>query len=288
MPLHMSQTTAEFSRLPEQQIALPHTIATSPTSRIPLLKADANLHAAGGHFSTASSLARFVAGHITGGIIEGRRLLPEGPLQQTQKQHSQQDRKFGDYYRTGWGYGWDIGNYEGERLLHRFGSFAGYRAHMSFMPDHSIGVVVLANANTPAADLMANYIYAQLLDRDKLTERFATKLQEFENRLVTYRDQYKADLQKRKQRSSALAHQLKTYTGTFQNAELGTMEWHLHEKGLEVRMGIAHSSAEIYNATDNAFRIEVTGRGGVARFLFDKSGNTTGVRFLDRVFAKQP
>ncbi|WP_193166370.1 serine hydrolase [Microbulbifer hainanensis] len=288
VPLQMSQTTADLSGLPEQRVALPHTIATSPASRIPLLKADANLHAAGGHFSTASSLARFVAAHISGGIIEGKRLLPERPLLLTQTQHSQQDRQFGDYHRTGWGYGWDIGDYEGERLLHRFGSFAGYRAHMSLMPDHSIGVVVLANANTPAVDLMANYIYAQLLDRDGVTERFASKLKEFESRLATYREHYKTDLQKRKQRSSALAHQLKTYTGTFQNAELGTMVWHLRKTGLEVRMGIAHSAAEIYNAADNEFRIEVTGRGSVAHFLFDASGNVTGVRFLERVFAKQP
>ncbi|WP_346838813.1 serine hydrolase domain-containing protein [Microbulbifer sp. SAOS-129_SWC] len=288
IPLQMSQTSADLSALPERQIALPHTIATSATSRIPLLKADANLHAAGGHFSTASSLARFVAAQISGGIVDGKRLLPAGPLRQTQTQHARQDRQFGDYHRTGWGYGWDIGDYDGERLLHRFGSFGGYRAHMSFMPDRSVGVVVLANANTPAVDLMASYIYAQLLERHGASARFTVKLKQFEKQLAAYRAHYQADMHKRQQRAAPLAHPLEAFTGTFENAELGTMDWYLGKTGLEVRAGIAHSRAEIYNAADNAFRIEVTGSGSVAHFLFDKSGHVSGVRFLDRVFAKRP
>ncbi|MCW8127462.1 serine hydrolase [Microbulbifer halophilus] len=287
-PLGMAQTTAQVSELAEERIALPHNLATATISRIPLLKADANLHAAGGHFSTASSLARFVAAHIAGGNMEGERFLPEAPLLLTQQRHSRQDRQFGDYHRTGWGYGWDIGDYEGEPLLHRFGAFSGYRTHMSFMPERDIGVVVLANATTPAVDLMANYIYEWLLDRDEVTKRFAHRLKDMKQRLAAYRERYAKHLRERKQRASLPNHPLEAYAGIYENNELGTMEWRLGEEGLEVRLGVAHSSAEIYDAGDNAFRIEVNGGGSVAHFLVDESGDVSGVRFLEREFTRRP
>lgn len=286
-PLGMGHTRARVSNLPPEQIAMPHIVATKPISRIPLFKADANLHAAGGHFSTASSLARFVAAHTGRGSLQGKRLLPEAPLLLTQNRHTKQDRQFGDYHRSGWGYGWDIGDYRGETLLHRFGTFGGYRAHMSFMPEHDIGVVVLANAATPAADLMANTIYELLLGREGRVERFTASLNETEQWLAAYREGYVKHLNKRKQRAAPLAHPLEAYTGTYKNAELGTMQWLLGETGLKVRMGVAHSRAEIYDASDNAFRVEITGDGSVAHFLMNPSGEISGVRFLDREFVKQ-
>lgn len=288
-PLGMEQTTARLTDLKAEQIAMPHNVADKPTSRVPLLKADSNLHAAGGHFSTASSLARLVAVHIGRGSLEGKRLLPEAPLLLTHQPHARQDRQFGDYHRSGWGYGWDIGDYEGERLLHRFGSFPGYRAHMSFMPEHGIGVVVLANASTPAVDLMANYIYELRLNREGATKRFAARLKALEQKLVAYQKRYAQHLQERKQRAAPLPLPLEAYTGTYKNPELGTMNWRQSEKQplLEVQMGVAHSPAEIYDAEDNAFRIELTGGGRVAHFLIDESGNISGVRFLEREFVKR-
>ncbi|WP_308363808.1 MULTISPECIES: hypothetical protein [unclassified Microbulbifer] len=65
------------------------------------------------------------------------------------------------------------------------------------------------------------------------------------------------------------------------------MKWLLGETGLRVHMGVAHSPAEIYDASGNAFRIEVTGGGSLAHFLIDPSGEISGVRFLDREFVKQ-
>lgn len=287
-PLGMTQTTARISDLPKEQIAMPHNVATQPISRIPLLKADANLHAAGGHFSTAASLARFVAAHVSGGNIEGKRLLPEAPLLLTQKRHAEQDVQFGDYHRNGWGYGWDIGDNQGEVLIHRFGAFGGYRAHMSFMPEHDIGVVVLANTTTAAVDVMANYIYERLLERDGAKERFDSELKAMEQRLANYRQGYAKHLQERKRRTSPLPRPLKAYPGIYENPELGTMKWRQGKDGLEVQMGIAHSPAEIYDAEKNAFRIELTGGGTVARFLVDESGDISGVRFLERDFLKRP
>ncbi|MFD1218014.1 serine hydrolase [Microbulbifer celer] len=286
-PLGMNQTTSKLTELKIEQVAMPHNIASIPTNRLTLLKDDENLHAAGGHFSTASSLARFVSAHINLGTFQGEQLLPAAPLHLTQRVHAKQDRKFGDYQRTGWGYGWDIGRYEGELLLHRFGAFPGYRTHMSFMPEHGVGVVVLANASTPAVDLMANLVYETLLKKEGAQARFLDKLKVLEQRLAGYRERYAKHLEERKQRAAPLAHPLEAYTGSYDNPELGVMTWRLNGNYLEVQMGVAHSPAEIYDAKVNAFRIEITGGGRVAHFLVDESGSITGLRFLEREFKRR-
>ena len=77
-PLGMEETSATLSTLDPGRIAMPHAIAGEEGwARIPLGKADANLHAAGGHFATPRDLARFVAAHASRGTLEGRRVFSE-------------------------------------------------------------------------------------------------------------------------------------------------------------------------------------------------------------------
>ena len=73
-----------------------------------------------------------------------------------------QETTFGDYVRTGYGLGWQVGRYRDDVLIHHFGNFSGSRAHVSFMPERGLGVAVLVNEDAVAgelADLVANYAY---------------------------------------------------------------------------------------------------------------------------------
>ena len=76
------------------------------------------------------------------GTLEGRRVFSEDVIASMHETHATQDREFGPFRRFGWGYGWDLGSWEGRTIVHRFGSFTGYRSHMSFEPATGIGVVV--------------------------------------------------------------------------------------------------------------------------------------------------
>lgn len=286
-PLGMSETTAYLSRIDPDRIAMPHTVSTVPTTRVPLAKTDANLHAAGGHFTTARSLARFVAAHLTGGTVSGNRLLPGQPLLLTHKKQVEQDREFGEYRRVGWGYGWDLGKYNGESLIHRFGGFLGYRSHMSFMPEHDVGVVVLANTVTPGVDLMANYIYARLLEGGEIDERFNGKANELKKEDAEFRKRNAERLAERANRKAPLPRPLKAYTGVYRNSALGTMEWREIAGGLEVRIGVVHSRAEVFDASKDALRYEVAGRGGVAEFKFDAGQSAASAIIVqDREFKR--
>src|SRR4030095_1718053 len=91
-PLGMRGTSARISTIDPSRIALPHTLASGGKwRRARLTKRDENQHAAGGHFATAQDLARFVAAHASGGLLEGRRVFPRAAIEATHEKHADQD-----------------------------------------------------------------------------------------------------------------------------------------------------------------------------------------------------
>lgn len=310
-PLGMDQTSAYLSRLPPERVAMPHEIGPDGAfHRIRLAKADANLHAAGGHFTTAGDLARFLAAHASGGRLEGRQVWPAEAIRRTHALQAEQDRDFGPFHRFGWGFGWDLGSWHsgsegpedgsagaadseaeqsGLTIVHRFGSFAGYRSHMSFLPGSGLGVVVLVNGDGPAssaADLVATYVYDRLLGTPGVEDLYASRLERLASESGKEAAGYRAALERRRERLVPLAHPLDEYAGTFENAEIGRMEWRVVAGGLEVRIGIARSRAEVYDAAADQLRVELTGGGSVATFEFPSGGGpatsvtVAGYRFV--------
>ena len=281
-PLGMDETSARLSTMDPERIAMPHALVPGQGyQRIPLGKADANLHAAGGHFATPRDLARFVAAHASGGMLEGRRVFPREAIESTHETHATQDRDFGPFHRYGWGFGWDLGTWEGKTIVHRFGSFAGYRSHMSFDPESEIGVVVLVNGGgpaSPASDLVATYVYDRLLGGNDLAAlealeaEYDRRLGQLEARLADAERSAAADLEKRRTRQAPLAHPVEGYAGTYASPKLGTMTWRVVENGLEVSMGVAQSLAEVFDAAKDELRVELTGGGDVVAFEFPASG----------------
>lgn len=274
-PLGMTGTSAYRSRLDPDRIALPHDFGPEGFRAMPLAKRDENLHAAGGHFASARDLARYVAAHQSDGRLEGRSVLPAEPIAATHRLHAEQDREFGPFHRFGWGYGWDLGTFEGDTLIHRFGGFSGYRSHMSFMPEYGIGVVVLVNGSgpaSPAADLLATYTYDRLLGRADLRRRYRARMdslvaleEEGRRRIATHLDERAARL-------APLRHPLQDYAGVYDSPVLGRMEWRVVANGLEMRVGVLASRAEVFDAGEDQLRIELAGSGEVVDFDFPEGG----------------
>lgn len=290
-PIGMEATTAYVSRLPADRAAMPHRVTPDGFGfvRTTLGKADANMHAAGGHFASARDLARYLAVHLAGGVVEGRVVLPEEPIQSTHRLHVPQDREFGPFHRFGWGFGWDLGTYEGDTLVHRFGGFSGYRSHMSFMPAHGVGVVVLVNGDGPAsaaADLLATYAYDRLLGKPDLERQYAARLTELRERVAASRSALADELAERRARLAPLPQPLQAYAGSYENERLGRLEFRVVAGGLEARLGVAHSRAEVFDAAANQLRIELAG-GLVASFAFPTGGGAaSSVRVAGEDFVR--
>ncbi len=276
-PLGMRETTALVSSVEADRIAMPHALAPSGRfERIRLAKDDANMHAGGGHLTSARSLARFLAVHVGGGTLEGRRIFPQPMIENIQTQHARQDRTFESYERDGWGYGWDRAMWQGHRMLQRFGRFQGHYSHMSFLPEEGIGVVVLSNdaSGPPAAELVAHFIYDRLLGRDDLQSYYDTRFEELTSIHEDRARRSEQHMAERAERLAPLPHGLDSYAGTYRHEGFGTMRWRVIAGGLEVSMGVVHSRAEIYDASMNALRVTPTGSGSVVVFHFDQDEET--------------
>lgn len=274
-PLNMVSTSAQVSAFNPERLAMPHELGPgSEWRRVQLGKTDANLHAAGGHFTSARDLIRFVAAHASDGRLEGERVFPAVAIASTHKPQAEQERSFGPYNRFAWGYGWDLASWEGKTIVQRFGAFSGYRSHMSFEPTSGLGVVVLTNGGeiaSPAADLVASYIYDRLLGREGLEAEYQRQLVELQAGADEMQTGKTEHLAERAARLAPLSHPLEDFAGSYESPRMGRIVWQVVAGGLEARIGIAGSRAEVYDAEQNQLRIEIGG-GVVVTFEFPDAG----------------
>lgn len=288
-PLGMASTSSYLTKVDRDRLAMPYVPDVEGFRRVPYVKSDANMHAAGGHVSTALDLATWLEAHINAGRVAGKQVFPGEVVAETHRKQADQDRDFSHFYRYGWGLGWDLGLYEQDTLIHRFGSFAGFRSHISFMPQHGTGVVVLVNEGflgSFLADMVATYIYDKLLDKPGLDEKYGQMLIDLRNQVARMKEFLAGDKARRAARSQVLPHSLDAYAGKYINDELGQMEWCIVNGTLEASIGLLHSVAEVYDAKQNQLRVElIPARGEVVGF-FIQSGRAESISYKGREFMR--
>ncbi|MEN7548598.1 serine hydrolase [Rapidithrix thailandica] len=120
-------------------------------------KEDITMHAAGGIISTINDLSKWLSANIR----EDNILLNKSSWTELHTPTTSQDKEYFTYNRTGYSLGWDIAEYQKQKILTRFGNLAGISFHMSFMPEKKIGIIAFSNDNRAYIfpHLMANYAY---------------------------------------------------------------------------------------------------------------------------------
>jgi CubicO group peptidase (beta-lactamase class C family) len=165
-PLGLKNTSAYASRARASgDFALPYLSENGVFTEVPY-KEDNTMHAAGGMVSSAEDLAKWLVMNMNGGKFEGRQVIPANSLEEILSPQINQKRKFYKFNRYAYGLGWNIGMFNGNKLIHCFGEFMGFRPHVSFMPEHNVGVVVLANESDETSflpDMIACDIYDYLV-----------------------------------------------------------------------------------------------------------------------------
>ncbi|MEE8061898.1 MAG: serine hydrolase [Gemmatimonadales bacterium] len=276
-PAGLDRTTA-YASVPLREgwpVARPYWGTTEgEMERLYLEKQDNTMQAAGGMYSTAQDLGRWVALQLNDGELDGRQIFPADVIRETHRPHVETDTEFGPYERKGgYGLGWYIGGYDGKILIHHFGGFAGWRSHVSFMPEYGVGVVVLANQAPVASsltDLFATYAYDWWLDRDSLAQVYTTKRDELAERAVDRRKRVEADLARRSKREWTLTEPLEAYTGTYRSDLYGTLTITIEDDVLAASIGNLHAVSTPFTRP-NTIRVE----------LIPKSGQVIGFTIED-------
>lgn len=168
-PLGMTHTTAYASRMyAMDDVALPlERGLDSQWQILPLRKVDSTMHAAGGIGSSANDLAQWILVHLNGGTANGKRIVSEKAIEAILTPETEPNTRFFRFGRGKMGLSWYLGDYKDELLVHHFGGYLGYHAHVSFMPQHNVGVAVVANSNEAATMLVhqvASDVYDTLLN----------------------------------------------------------------------------------------------------------------------------
>ncbi len=241
------------------------------TAPLYLEKADATMHAAGGLVSTAPDLARFVIAQLGDGTIDGKRVLPAGVIAQSHAVQATTDDAYLDFQRSGYAWGWYSGPYKGKRMLHHFGAFAGFHAHVSFMPEANIGLVVLNNEDFLGArltSLIADHVYGTLLHEPGIEATSAARFDELLQKASELPQVVAKQRATIDGRAWHLSRPREAYAGTYTHALLGDISVAWDTTGAMVlRWGRLAAIGTAYELPDHV-RVEfVPNAGDVLAFL---------------------
>ncbi len=195
---------------------------------------------AGSINSSVNDMSNWVITWINGGKFNGKEILPAGYVSQAMSSQMVAasgfpDKEIPDAQFSNYGFGWFLTSYRGHYRVEHGGNIDGFSASTSFFPTDSIGIIVLTNQNASAVPgIVRNIIADRVLDLKPIdwTSRADSTL---EKARKAAKEAEKSKISNKKP-GTHLSHDLKDYTGLFNNPGYGTMEAYLRNDSLFIHI----------------------------------------------------
>jgi len=242
------------------------------------------MHAAGGQFASTYDLLKWLSVFINDGKYGNKQFFTPTELDDILESHAKQDRQFGNFHRTDYSLGWDISDFNSERMWSRFGSNAGQYVHVSFMPDHDIGIVVFNSGEgfQPLPDMIASYIYNTLLEKENtesllqnnldILDRIFNRIVERQEQSVQSRlDNYPLDVGK--------------MAGNYTNEAWGVIKLTINNDTLMAQW--ENMSSPVYPIGDNTYDMPEMARSHKFMLHYKEDGSIGSLEILEVIFQKQ-
>lgn len=145
-PLGMTRTTFDFATAMPGNFASPH--GDDVDGRTLLARMDVNhsvvpIRPTGGMWTSARDLSKYLQMELAlGALPDGSRLISREILLERRRAQVQMGED------ASYGMGLVVNTRYGIPVVHHGGSMFGYKSDMIFLPDHGVGAVILANADT--------------------------------------------------------------------------------------------------------------------------------------------
>ena len=284
LPAGLRDTYTRISGINPKRIAKPHGIdANGRYYTEPFFKTDRTMNSAGGHIATLHDLARWTIVQMDSGLIDGKRVFPASAVALSHrliaKQTREQAKRFAYFDREGWGAGWDLGTYNGEGMVSRFGSYGNTRSHLSFLPNRRIGAVVMSTGGPSIlTDVIAAYAYDLEAGRDYAADSADARLKVLrQQRAGAGPARARQDSIRAARQAQPLKHPVASFAGTYEASGYGRVV--ITERGgkLDYRWGALYGPVEIFDASKDQMRIEIVGSGNVVSFTFPPSGPASSI-----------
>ena len=293
-PAGLKETYTRLSGLDPARIAVPHALkADGSYATVPFFKTDATMNSAGGHVATLTDLARWVRVQMDGGKIDGKQVFPAAVVELSHRmiapQTVAQSKRFAVFDREGWAAGWDIGSYDGEPMVSRFGSYASTRSHLSWLPRRRIGFVAQVNGRPGwnATDLIAAYAYDLEAGKPNARATMEQRLQQLTAPLANGLRQIATNDSTRAARQVPLPRPLSDYAGSYRHDVFGTVTFAQRNGALTFKWGALYSGVEVFDAGNNILRVEVVGSGTTVTFRFDGPGPARAIELQGVTFTRK-
>ena len=253
VPLGLRSTVAsyqEVEKIPNH--ASPHVWIDGVQRPIRRETQRATIAPAGSVQSSVADLARWIRLHLSGGVLDGKRVVSEANLEET---HSPQviipttaamrESRLVELFAA-YGMGWNVMDYRGHKMLWHSGSGNGQIAYMALLPKEKLGVVV--QVNTWAAPFVHGALVSYLLDvylgvpfRDWSAEALARvpKMREEERKA---REELVAGARPASEAPKPLA----SYAGRYEDCLYGPILVRLEDGGLTLQMGEGQKADLLY------------------------------------------
>jgi CubicO group peptidase (beta-lactamase class C family) len=144
-------------------------LPTDSVIKLPFKNLDA-IGPAGSINASAEDMAKYLIMHLNQGKLEGRQIVPAAQIREMQVPQmvipapNQPGPGGIDLGHEQYGMGFFVGTYRGKKMVHHGGNIDGFSAELNFLPNDSIGVVVLTNLNgTNVRDFLPFLVYDRLL-----------------------------------------------------------------------------------------------------------------------------
>lgn len=278
-PLGMQRTSAYISHAETKgwSLARPYSMGSAePDQPLYLAKSDNTMQAAGGLISTASDLAKFLLAQLSSSASDDRQVLPGAVIERSHISQATLEASYLDFQRTGYAWGWYTGEYKRRKMLHHFGGFAGAHAHLSFMPEENIGLVVLNNEDVLGprlTNLIAHYVYGLLLEQPDIGSSLSSRFNELHVQAAKLRTSVGKQREEILARAWNLSQPRTAYVGTYSNELLGDLTVALDDrKEMVFHWGQLTATATAHEKTDHV-RIEFVPNSGDA-LAFEVDGES--------------
>jgi CubicO group peptidase (beta-lactamase class C family) len=294
-PVGLKHTTAYISRANKKKwsVAAPY-IVDAPAGKMirsVLDKTDDNMQSAGGMYMSISDLGKWISLNMNDGKFGGKQVIPAQLIRNAHTGYTKSTRNEPPFSGDGeYGLGWQIGKYRDEKVVYHHGGYAGYRTHISFLPDKKIGVGVLINNDQlggRVADLLATYAYDRWLNVPNVETAFASELQKTVQMYEKRKNDMHVAALERAKRKWQLSKPFDAYAGRYTNELFGTIDITPRGEALFVRMGNLNALATPFTEKET-IRVEMIpgGNGETMKFNVDSAGNVVSLGYAETTFTR--
>jgi CubicO group peptidase (beta-lactamase class C family) len=208
-------------------------------------KVDQTMHSAGGVVMSANDAVRWLEAMIEDGEMHGRRLGTPALIASTRAPLAAITAQE-DYGAHHYGLGWYLSAYRGEPMVHHFGDFDGFRAHVSYLPERRVGAAVFVNESSASWWMVhgvANYIYDRLTGQSDADARLEAAVNSANGEREEWIARINVGRAERVGLAWSLARERSAYAGAYRNGLFGQIELSVSGENLEVEFGQLRSIA---------------------------------------------